>query len=125
MFADAVAGDEVPGSFLAALDLELDRPYELLAVRRTSAGWALAGRRLHSTLVALPPLGSARLEVVVTPDGERSAAADGVPVTDWVDAPLAEAIAELERAGRARFQAFVAHADKLADDRWELTIDPL
>jgi hypothetical protein len=108
------------------VDAELQRPYELLAVRRTRERWAVAARRLHSQLVVLPKgVAAAMLEVVVSPDAERSAFADGEKVTDWVDAALAEALAELERRGRERFQAFVARADKLGDDRWELTVDPL
>ena len=37
----------------------------------------------------------------------------------------ARAFEEIERAGRARFQAFVARADRVEDGRWELTVDPL
>jgi hypothetical protein len=125
-FADAVVGDGVPSAFLAALDADLERPYEFLAVRRTPECWAVAGRRLHSELVELPAeVAATSLEVVVAPDAERSAFADGERVTDWVNAVLGEVLAELERRGRARFQAFVARADKLGDDRWELTVDPL
>lgn len=125
-FADVLVGDDVPRSFLAAVDRELRRPYELFAVRQGRESWAVAARRLHSELVALgegPP--ATRLEVVVTPEGERSAFADGERVADWVDAEVGTALAELERRGRERFQAFVARADRVGDDRWELTLDPL
>jgi hypothetical protein len=48
-----------------------------------------------------------------------------VVVDDFFEPAVAEALAEIERRGRERFQAFAARADKLGGDRWELTIDPL
>ena len=95
-------------------------------MRRTRERWAVGARRVRSEELRLPGQGRAeRLEVVVSPAGERSATVDGAPVEAWVEPAVAEALAEIERRGRERFQAFAARADKLGGDRWELTIDPL
>jgi hypothetical protein len=65
------------------------------------------------------------LEVAVPPQGERMLLADGEMVADEPTGDEARAFEEIERAGRARFQAFVARADRVEDGRWELTVDPL
>ena len=44
---------------------------------------------------------------------------------DDPEGPEGEALGTLESLGAARFQAFVARADRVEDGRWELTIDPL
>jgi hypothetical protein len=125
VLAESVVG-ELPERLVAELDTELERPYAVLAVRRTGEHWAVGARRLRAEELRLPAATPGeRLEVVVSPEGERTAAADGAPVEGWVDPAVAEAIAEIERRGRKRFEAFAARADKLDGDRWELTIDPL
>ncbi len=50
---------------------------------------------------------------------------DGEAVTGLVEPAVDLALRELEQRGRLRFQAFVARADKVDDDRWQLTVDPL
>jgi hypothetical protein len=65
------------------------------------------------------------LEVAVPPDGETTLLVDGEIVTEVPEGPEGEALATLESRGAARFQAFVARADRVEDGRWELTVDPL
>jgi hypothetical protein len=110
---------------VAELDAELERPYEVLAVRRTGDRWAVGARSIRSEELRLSRAAAERLEVVVSPEGERTAAVDGAQVEGWIDPGLAEALGDIERRGRNRFEAFAARADKLGGDRWELRIDPL
>ncbi len=82
--------------------------------------------RLDSDLVSLPTsIAATSLEVAVPPDGETILLVDGDIATEVPEGPEGEALATLESLGAARFQAFVAHADRVEDGRWELTIDPL
>ena len=64
------------------------------------------------------------VEVVVAPGGDRSLLVDGEEVVN-PDPAWEPAVHELERRGRKRFQSFVARADRVGEDRWELTVDPL
>jgi hypothetical protein len=129
----AFPGTVVGGGDVAAverlareLDSLLDRPYTALAVRRTATDWAVAARTLNAELVVIDvPSTIVFLEVAVAPDGETSYVVDDEVLAGSVDAPLERALAELERRGRARFQAFVARADRVDKERWQLTIDPL
>jgi hypothetical protein len=107
------------------LDRELERPYAAQAVRRGPSEWMVGGRRTHASLIALPLPANDALEVIVAPDGERTALVDGEPVSGLVEPAVDLALRELEHRGRLRFQAFVARADRVDDDRWQLTVDPL
>ncbi len=109
----------------ASLDGELARPYEVLLVRRGSTAWAAGARRVKAELITLGVLDARVLEVALTPDGELSAALDEGPIEGLVDPVVDIALRELERRGRARFQAFAARADNVGGERWQLTIDPL
>jgi hypothetical protein len=106
----------------AALDQELDPPYEAIAVRRGQLDWALAARSRQFEELPLPRLPNVdMISVAVSPDGERSVyvlpeGADGEGVDRAVD--------ELERRGRERFDAFAAQAEQTSAG-WKLTIDPL
>jgi hypothetical protein len=94
------------------------------AVRQGRLGWAVAARILRSEPIALNAPGVSRLEVVVSPEGDVTVLVDGEDTPSG--APHLEgAASEVERRGRERFQAFVARADRVGEDRWELTIDPL
>jgi hypothetical protein len=108
-----------------ALDSEVRRPYEAVAVRRGKTSWMAGARRVNAELLRLPGVVANLIEVALAPDGERSAAIDGRPVEPLVDPSIDAALRELEGRGRARFQAFAARADNLGDERWQLTIDPL
>jgi hypothetical protein len=116
---------EVANRIAEALDRELDRPYEALAVRQSETTWTAGGRKVAAELVRFPRLEHTDLEVALTPDGEVTATADGTSVWGLVEPELDEALREMEARGRARFEAFVARADNLDGERWELTIDPL
>lgn len=109
----------------AALDREIERPYEALVVRRGSATWSAGGRRLRAELLRLPGVAAESLEVAVPPDDEPWSAVDGVPADQPVELPVVAALDELERRGRSQFEAFVARADNLGGERFKLTIDPL
>ncbi len=117
----------VPGAdtLARAVDTELDRPYHARAVRQDDRRWAVAARAARSELVRLStPAEAASVEVVRAPDGEERSFVDGTELLDE-DVRLADAVAELERRGGERFQAFVARADRLGEGLWEVTIDPL
>ena len=129
-FADAVVGSEgaPAGAYervAAALDGEVERPYEALVVRRGSTAWMAGARRVNAELVRLPNMNAEVIEVAVSPDGEVSAALDGDVVAGLVEPSVDAALREIERRGRARFEAFAARADNLDGERWQLTIDPL
>jgi hypothetical protein len=129
-FADAVRGPEgapagVYERVAAALDGEVERPYEALVVRRGSTAWMAGARRVNAELVSLPDVDAEVIEVAVSPDGEVSAVLDGEVVAGLVEPAVDAVLREVERRGRARFQAFAARADNLGGERWQLTIDPL
>lgn len=96
-------------------------------MRRSEDEWVAAARALENTeLVSLPEtIRAVSLEVAVSPEGEELVLVDGEALLAPADAPTAGALAELGRRGRERFQAFVARADKVNEERWQLTIDPL
>jgi hypothetical protein len=122
----SVAGD-VPLEAVPALtaELRLQPPYTVRAVRRGETAWAVGALAVESEPIELPlGLDAATLEVAVPPGGERMRFADGEVVEEPAGTE-ARAFDELERAGRTRFQAFVARADRVEDGRWELTVDPL
>jgi hypothetical protein len=105
-----------------ALDQELDPPYEAVAVRRGQLDWALAARSRRFEELPLPPLANVgMISVAVAPDGERSVYVLGEGADDG---SVDRAVDELERRGRARFDAFVAQAEQTSAG-WKLTIDPL
>lgn len=123
----SVAGD-VPLEAVPALTAELGLapPYTVRAVRRGETAWAVGALRVASDPIELPGgIEAVTLEVAVPPQGERMLLADGEIVGDEPTGDEARAFEDLERAGRARFQAFVARADRVEDGQWELTVDPL
>ena len=120
------APSEIVARFVEELDRFLRRPYAGLATRQTETTWAVAGREFKADSIPLGRrLPASRLEVTVSPAGERTARVDGEPVEGEIPAATMAALAEVESLGRKRFQAFVARADRRNDENWELTIDPL
>ena len=110
----------------AALDARLGRPYEACAVRQTEVAWSVGARTSRGDAFELPAgFPASSLEVVVTPDGQRTISADDGDIPAALLPLYADAVAELERRGRGRFEAFVARADKVAEERWNVTVDPL
>lgn len=127
--AEIATAPDVPSPAVAplieALDGELSRPWEAVAVRQEGDFWAAAGRRTRGTLITIQDVDAASLDVAVGPDGSRSASVDGATAAGPVDPALDQAFRELERLGRLHFQAFAARADNLGDGRWRVSIDPL
>jgi hypothetical protein len=125
LVGDAVQG-VVPRDAVPELtgELGLEPPYSVRAVRQGRLSWAVAGRILRSEPIALDAPGVSRLEVVVSPEGDVTVLVDGEDKASG-GPDLESATGEVERRGRERFQAFVARADRVGEDRWELTIDPL
>ncbi len=123
----AVAGapQEIVERLAAVLDRELERPYSAQAVRRGPSEWMVGGKRTHASLITLALPANDAVEVIVAPDGERTAVLDGEPVGGLVEPAVDLVLRELEHRGRLRFRAFVARADRVDDDRWQLTVDPL
>jgi hypothetical protein len=118
---------EAVDRLVAELDGRIDRPYEALAVRQddrrfTAGARALAGGESVDLPADLP---ASSLEVVLTPEGELQASADGEEIDPAAAAQFESALALLERHGRARFESFVVRADKADGGRWQLTVDPL
>jgi hypothetical protein len=125
--AAASAPPEAVERITNALDAQIDRPYEAYAVRQDAGHFAVGARRQPSgDAIDLPEdLPATELQVVRAPDGEFETSADGEPI-DPADQELYEpALAMLERRGRARFESFVARADKAEGGRWRVTVDPL
>jgi hypothetical protein len=128
VFADGTVVGDVPPEAVRELtgELGLDPPLVVRAVRQGDSEWTVGALQLDSELVSLPDgIPAMSLEVAVPPDGETTLLVDGEIVTDVPEGPEGEALATLERMGAARFQAFVARADRVEDGRWELTVDPL
>ena len=125
--ADGSVVGDVPPEAVPALtaELALEPPYTVRAVRRSDTAWAVGALSVHSEPIELPGgIDAFSLEVAVPPEGERMLFTDGELVEEPAGSE-AQAFEEIEHAGRARFQAFVARADRVEDGRWELTVDPL
>jgi hypothetical protein len=121
----AAVDPEALAALARAVGGGVDPPYVALAVRRSSLEWAVGAATVHAELLAFQSgLGCSSLEVVVTPDGDVTASADG-ELLSTVPPELEPALGEIERHGRTRFQSFVARADKVGADRWAVTVDPL
>jgi hypothetical protein len=122
----SVVGDVPPEAVpLLTAELGLEPPYTVRAVRRSESAWAVGALIVHSEPIDLPGgIDAVSLEVAVPPEGDRMLFADGEVVEEPAGGE-ARAFEDIERSGRARFQAFVARADRVEDGRWELTVDPL
>ena len=123
----SVIGD-VDAGLLAELtgDLAIEAPYAARAVRQNETEWMVGAVRMESNLVELPGgVEAVALEAAVPPEGDTMYVVDGEILAEPLEGLVADALAELERLGADRFQAFVARADRLEDGRWELTVDPL
>jgi hypothetical protein len=126
MGAEAVPAG-VGDRLAAALDAELERPYDGIAVRQQGSRWAAGARagRAGQEIELPGDLPGAALEVVRTPDGDRVVQADGEPLDAESETRFAAAVAVIEERGAARFESFVARADKGPDGLWRVSVDPL
>ena len=128
MLGDGSVIGEVDADLLTEFtgDLAIEAPYAARAVRQNENEWMVGAVRMESDLVELPGgVKALALEAAVPPEGETMYVVDGEILAEPPEGPVANALAELERLGADRFQAFVARADRLEDGRWELTVDPL
>ncbi len=130
--APAVTGGErVPPSALERLadelDGKIDRPYEARAVRYDETRFTVGARAVRTgETIDLPAgLPADTIEVVLSPDGELSASADGEPIDPSQEELYGPALDVLRRRGEERFESFVARADKAEEGRWNVTVDPL
>ena len=124
--ADADIPAEALERVAAEVDDVLPRPFRARAVRQGRFGWLVGAVELRTEEIALPGApGALSVEVARPPGGGRHVFVDGEEVIEPFDAWLAKAAMELERRGRARFESFVARADKVSTGCWDLTIDPL
>lgn len=105
-----------PGFVATALEGALDPPYRALAVRRPEL-WAVGAVAIDAVRLDPDPAAD---ELALTWDGETATLhADGVPAGP-------SAAAALEELARARVHGpYAAHAHRLADDLWEVSILPL
>ncbi len=124
--AAAIPGDAIK-RITDALDSQVDRPYEVMAVRQDAGHFAVGARQQPAgDEIDLPDdLPARELQVVRAPDGEFETSADGEPVDAADEERYEPAFAMLERRGRARFESFVARADRAEGGRWRVTVDPL
>jgi hypothetical protein len=110
----------------SALRASVPAPFVALAVRQDELAWAAGARKVNSEVIDLSvDVPGDAIGVVVPPTGDVSFSVDGEPVEADANAELAQALAEIERRGRDRFESFVARADRLGDGRWDVTVDPL
>jgi hypothetical protein len=127
----APAASEVPPEavdrIIAALAGSVEPPYVVQAVRQSEVTWSIGATALTAEPVDLPAALSAdSIEVVVAPDGDVTAYADGEPIEGGsTDPDLTAALEMLERMGSERFECYVARAERVGADRWEATVDPL
>ena len=106
-------GDYAP--LADALEGQIPPPYRAEAVRRDERWWAVAARRIE--VGELPPDVRGDVIDVTVSGGERSLVVDGMPSFGSVP--------ELERLGRERYESFVAHAERLDGQLWEVRLTPL
>jgi hypothetical protein len=105
-----------PGPFAAALGESIAPPYRALAVRRSDR-WAVGAVAIEVEPLAPDLRGD---DVQLTWDGATLAlTVDGVPA-DPAQASALERIASTRVNG-----AYAAHAHRLRDDLWELSVLPL
>ena len=98
---------------VAELDADVARPYAARAVRQGRTEWLVGAVELHSEELELAgPAGMSSIEVVRPPAGRRQVIVDGEEVLEPLAASLGAAVEELDRRGSARFESFVARADR-------------
>jgi hypothetical protein len=96
------------------LDQVLDAPYRVEAVRRHGDVWAAAARRVD--LIELPEAEGEQLTLTMQ-DGTKSLSVDGH--SEFGSIP------ELERFAAERYDSYVAEANRLDGDLWEVRVNPL
>jgi hypothetical protein len=98
----------------AELDQLVDPPYRVEAVRRHGDVWAAAARRIH--LLPIPEADGDELTVTMQ-DGSRTLTVDGHP--EFGSVP------ELERFASEQYESYVAVAERLDGNLFEVRVSPL
>ena len=96
--------------------LDLEPPFRVEAVRRDGTVWAAGARRIEVAELPDAPPDAERLELACH-DDERSLRVDGTRVFGR--------LASLEQLAEARYPAYVADAERLDGDLWEVRLTPL
>lgn len=114
----AILDDDLPESAVEplaeAVDEVVQAPYRVEAVRRHGDVWAAAARRID--VLQLP--GAEGDELMLTmQDGSKTFSIDGRPEFGGVP--------ELERYAGERFDSYVAVANRLEGDLFEVRVNPL
>ena len=110
----------------AELDAGLARPYAARAVRQGPIEWLVGAVELHSEEIELGgPAEAGSIEVARPPGGGRQVIVDGEEALEPFATALGVVVEVLDRRGSARFESFVARADKVEGDHWDVTVDPL
>lgn len=105
-----------PAPFAEALAGSIDAPYRAVA-RRQPEIWAVGASAIEVVRLSPDPRGS---ELELTFDGEEATLlVDRMPADPGSAEPL-RVLAESRESG-----AYAAHAQRLADDQWEVLILPL
>jgi hypothetical protein len=113
-----ILDDELPEPAVEPIAEELDQvvdaPYRVEAVRRHGEVWAAAARCID--VVELPVAEGEHLMLTMQ-DGTKSFSVDGSPEFGTVT--------ELERFAAERYGSYVAEANRLDGDLWEVRVSPL
>jgi len=112
--ADGGAPPEL-SALAGSLSARLDPPYRARAVRRGPNAWAVGARRID--VIELPEATAGETLELTVLGRERTLRVDGMRAFAEVPA--------LERAVAGRHRDFVAVAERLAGDSWELQVSPL
>ena len=110
-----VDGDDDCSALADALETQLPPPYRAWAIRKDGAQWAVAGRTIEVVELS-PDVGGDVIDLTVR-DGERSLVVDGMPTFGGVP--------PLERLAGDRYDAYVAHAERLDGLYWDVRVTPL
>jgi hypothetical protein len=96
-----------------AVEAEVEPPYRAQGVRRNGDVWAVAARRIE---VATFEATGEEIELSEHA-GERTLTVDGVR--------LFGSVPELEQIGRREGESYVVRAQRIDDDLWEVSANPL
>ncbi len=96
------------------LDQVVEPPYRVEAVRRQGDVWAAAARRIH--VLDIHDIDGDELMLTMQ-DGSRTLVVDARPEFGGVP--------ELERFAGERYDSYVAEANRLDGDTWEVRVNPL
>jgi hypothetical protein len=113
-----IVDEDVPdgslGPLAEAVERALEPPYRAQGVRKSERVWAVGALRVE--VAELPATAGDEIDLAVQA-GTRTLAVDGELVFGGVPA--------LERIARARYEEYVAHAERLDGDVFEIKVAPL